>query len=1048
MPRTISPLMIRIQASGARQVKQDVREVAGSFEVVVQAGARADSAMKGAANSAKSLVLAGRGADQIAQAFDKAGNAAGSAAKNVTDMGREVKNAEKDTKSLADRMFEADKRAGNFAGNVKQLGGHLKTVAGHAQQVHGIWKALSSGSPLKLFDTVVPQHVKTKVGLGMMASGGGILGGLATTVAPAAEKQQQMTAITALAGNRRDVAEDIYKVTDEASIVSAYGLPELVDAAKTLTKDRQFSKRFLRAIDDLAATDPGKFKPQDAARALGRIRSGQSGEGLERLSEMGLNRLDLEAKGVKFDGQGALDDKSAAGITRTINTIVTIIEERFGGLSEKLATTTLSGSITNMQDAIGRFSTSLGETFIPALNWGANTIQAFATWMNSLSPATKSAIAWGTALTGTLLIAGGAFLIVGGAIAKAVFAYQALNWALGLFGMSVRTASLALIQQMIPSLAMIGLGVLAIAGIAWGLKTAIQGTADAQKQSDAQLEYSWGIMGKVWIGISGFMNAVWNHPLLSWIHGNTKQKGDSAEDESRKIINASLKRRGIKAITKADQDAVGGPEETVADVRKREEAKAKGGAALKDWQKQQAAIFGKMGAGSSAGGGAMPFMGGGKFSRSGAEQTLFDEQSPDVQAAQEKVDSIVAELDNLSEQRRNTDDKALKKTLGDQIFARQRLLRAARRELAAIKKLATRKEREAARAEKAQERREDKVGDIDFDIAKSVVEDKHASLLDGYERQLRAAKDSGDGARLKRITFDIGSEKARQQLEIDLLSADREKDATVRSALRRKAQNAFRVARNTAARDAKNAELDAREEQQDVIRKGDVDAKKAEGQNETDARIAPLQEQLEAAEEAKNFSLIRSLTLQIESAKAMQEYADAMADATLEENAEKRRQLERLASIRKNGALAKAGFAADKAVRSAKKDKDGASDKGAREALARMNRATRGGGLGASGTPLAAMNGLSMSQREEARRREDAFNRGEGGSFADEPYRLGGRMVDGVPSLANFGGDTMNLKRERMVKIQSMTQNGQGDTRVQFEPIDIGYQGIANVEVN
>jgi len=591
----------------------------------------------------------------------------------------------------------------------------------------------------------------------------------------------------------------------------------------------------------------------------------------------------------------------------------------------------------------------------------------------------------------------------------------------------------SLITRLVPSLAttVVSIGLIAVAAITFAIVAAsiyygIKGWEAASTQSGAALEAHWGALGTFWRRAGDALSAIWNHPLLAWVHGgSSKQAGDAAENESLRITNKSRKRRGLKPL-KSQQGHEDDDErnETADDVRRREaKAKANPFGKPSTFADEMKKLQAKKGAPMSfaTGGGSMGF--------GPAESRLRGEQSADVQAAQGKVDTLETDIQSLQDQKRGTDDKDLKKTIGEKIIAKQRLLRAARRELAAVKKLAARQERDATRAEKTEERdaaraqkAEDKsqgqVQDNEFEIKKAGIEDRYSGHTGDLDRELKTAKEAGDAAKIKRLTFDIGHNNARKQLEIELMSADREKDAKVRSSLRKKAQNAYRLAQNAAGRDARNAALDAEEERQDTIRKGTVDVKKAELQNATDAKIAPLDEELSVAKEAADFARIRSITLQIESLKAEQQYSEDSADATLQQNVEKRRQMERLAQARKNGALQKAGFAADKAVRDAQKDKNGDKnqDRGAREALARM----------------ASASGLMAMQNARALRSDYGAS----------------KTGSGVPSLANFGQGNGDLNRERTAKVASMSQSASGNWEVQFEKIKLPYQGIGDVEVN
>lgn len=279
-------------------------------------------------------------------------------------------------------------------------------------------------------------EVRKKVGIGLVAGSAAGLYGLARTIAPAATKESELASISALSKSDRR-SREIYNTTDASASDSAFNLPELVSAAKTLASQNIFSKRLLTASDDAAAVRPQEFKPDDIARALTRLAVGDSGEALERMRDIGISQRDLEAKGLKFDAGGALSDKSQAGIDRAMEAVVSSIEEKFGGLSKRIATTTLSGAQSNFEDAVGRFKTSIGESFIPALKLATGFIEGLIKILNSIPEPIKHAIAWVAALTyGVGLLVGG-FLVAAKTIGAIVFAFKALNFIAGLTGGSV-----------------------------------------------------------------------------------------------------------------------------------------------------------------------------------------------------------------------------------------------------------------------------------------------------------------------------------------------------------------------------------------------------------------------------------------------------------------------------------------------------------------------------------------------------------------------------------------------------------------------------------
>ncbi|HEX8833144.1 MAG TPA: hypothetical protein VF719_03030, partial [Abditibacteriaceae bacterium] len=453
----ISPLAIRIQASGSAQVRGELKRVEGAFDAAVTSARAANAEMKQSAAAAVALGRSAREARVLGQSIGEAGREARSTGGQI----QKLAGGARDVRRLSHAFKETTRNVNESAG------------AGH--KLWEIYQALRGAKPLSLFNAAIPDELRRKIGLGLVAKGaaeGAITAGFVKT---AATKQTRVKAIEGITGSRQ-ASEDIYNQTDRAAGESFFNLPDLVVASKTLAKDRQFSVRALQAADDLAAAgiDEGTT-PQDVARALGRLRAGDTGEAFERFRDFGIGRPDLEAQGLKFDSGGALEDKSKEGVQRAIDAVIRIIEERFGGLSKRMATETLEGSLSNLQDNWTRFTSSIGEVLIPAITLGANALQILTGWLARMPQPVKAIIAYVMAFDAVLMVVAGSLVLVSVPVLKMIFTLKILrvalmvaNYALGFFGTSVRTLSMSILTRMVPALAAgtLSIGMLALTMLA------------------------------------------------------------------------------------------------------------------------------------------------------------------------------------------------------------------------------------------------------------------------------------------------------------------------------------------------------------------------------------------------------------------------------------------------------------------------------------------------------------------------------------------------------------------------------------------------------
>ena len=788
MARQISPLAIRIVASGSQEVQSEIRKTAGAFEIVVSSAAKAE---RGAAATGRETIRAARAMRENSAAINDVNTNAVKTQKSVADVAREVRSTARDFVDMAQSA---------------------RAAASAALKTYEVIKALKSGGPVALFNAAVPEHVQRKIGMGMVAGGVGLSLGLGTTIKPAMEKQSRLTAIEAITKSPR-AAGEIYEQTDEASTASVFSLSELVVASKTLTKDSQFSKELLRAVDDLAAVNRDEgATPQDVARALGRIKAGDYGEGFERLRDFGISKKELEAQGLKFDKGGSYESDAPDAAKKAIDAVVKIIQQRFNGLSEELATTTLEGSLSNMGDAIGRLQTSIGEAFIPALNFGANTIRILVSAINALPTPVKQGIAWIAALGGGVLILGGAFLMVAGTIAKVVFAVKAANFVLGLFGTSLGKLALTMLTKAIPATLAMGLtmlGLVAAVGLLiyvskmyWdelqrGTKTVEDARTAEQKRNDEK-------------SADAVRDAVRESESLSdrdrysVLKAAIKKAGELGDtdladeiEKERLPLAKKLRKSGVDTgnaaaaavsdagnalVSKINAQAAGNKAARLSAVDylpKQSDsgpslAELQNGDWLKAFQNKTMPDAAKAGAVGGIGIGGLS----GPLSVGIAEAQLRAGESADVQQQQQIVDALQSEIYALQDKKRSA-SKEEKAQIAATLVEKQRALSAAKRELAARKKLsgqaqraATREEKEAEKLAKEQEERKINIYQANSEVESAMESARFNEQIEALEDELETAREEANAAKVRALVLQIGRLRAEREYSEEIARAD------------------------------------------------------------------------------------------------------------------------------------------------------------------------------------------------------------------------------------------------------------------------------------
>ena len=214
-------------------------------------------------------------------------------------------------------------------------------------------------------------------GITALAGGSG-LGLLAKGAMDAASKFEMMTqTLTTLQGSASK-AKDTMSWLEAFAGPSVFRLEGLQDATIRLEAFGLSAQRYLPVLANLAGVfGNDSSKIMEVADALGRLKSGQSGEALEAMRRFGISNNDLMAKGIQFNGGGQM----ISGATEAINAIEQIIQEKFGSMGSAMANT-LGAKLGSVSDAWQRALRNIGTAFMPVVKEISDGISGA---LNSLS---------------------------------------------------------------------------------------------------------------------------------------------------------------------------------------------------------------------------------------------------------------------------------------------------------------------------------------------------------------------------------------------------------------------------------------------------------------------------------------------------------------------------------------------------------------------------------------------------------------------------------------------------------------------------------------
>lgn len=268
---------------------------------------------------------------------------------------------------------------------------------------------------------------KSKLMFGAVAAASAFLG---KSFLGAADKMEQwtisFTTMLGSAGKAKKLMEEV-KVFAEKT---PFELPDVIKGAKGLLAFGFAAEEIIPALKDVGDVSAGLGVPiERLILNLGQVKSQTklTGRELRDFAIAGVPLLAELAKNLNMSEEEIQEMVSAGkiGFDEVRKAFSTMAGEsgKFGGLMEKQMTT-LTGKISNLQDAIFRVSSEIGEYLMPVAKYLVDRLMRLVDWFASLSHNVKFAITYFGVFTG--LLAG---LLAGLGVLVAIFPTIAAGFA-------------------------------------------------------------------------------------------------------------------------------------------------------------------------------------------------------------------------------------------------------------------------------------------------------------------------------------------------------------------------------------------------------------------------------------------------------------------------------------------------------------------------------------------------------------------------------------------------------------------------------------------
>jgi tape measure domain-containing protein len=782
--RQISPLALRIQVTGSRDAQGQVRQFAGSLDLAAGSAKRASQSVREVSASTAQVGVAARSVAGLSSSLESGARSADHAKKSISEMGRAARERISDFKDLA-------KEAAH--------------TAQAAMKVFDVYKALQSRKPISIFSAVVPEATQKKIAYGLLGKSIGE-GALMAKGLAAAGQVQSVEA--GLSTNLRGSGVTVPEMMAQLRAFDADSQLDFLESSKTANyliatgSDAKSVISEMRTIGDAVGSLGGDQEDfQGIARAIAQIRSrgkgAYSSEEGNQLAERGIgaNAMISKATGVSEADIQSGNHSITADVA--LDAIMKGMAAKFAGGMEKAAATlpgqlaTLNGAFFQLQATLGQHLIPIAVSVVGVIN---NAVQAF----NNLPEPIHKIVAWSIALDGAfagVLGTGILLLIMWGKYKLAMtvvhYGIVALNFVLGLFGTSLGTVAAGIWAQMLPALAAWGftmLGLVAAVGaliyvskLYWdelqhGTKT-VEDARDAEavkndeksadavrkaiKDSESLSDKDRYAVLKAAISKAGELGDTDLSAEIEAVRGPLQKKLRKAGVDTGDVLRGGESGAAKALISSIQSQSAGNKAARLSAV----DYLPSGSGAAPDTTQVSSQI-------SAATRVAAPASISAPMTVGVADAQLRSQQPDSVQNAQGAVDALVAEIQSLQDQKRNAVDKEARKALAETIVQKQRMLAAARRELAASKTLAGQGEKKANLAEKDARM----LAKIDSDAA---YEDRILSL----EEELEKAKDDADAKKVHALTLQIARLKAQAQFDEDIIAARDEEDPGHKKAL-------------------------------------------------------------------------------------------------------------------------------------------------------------------------------------------------------------------------------------------------------------------------
>ena len=197
--------------------------------------------------------------------------------------------------------------------------------------------------------------------------------------------KRSLDAVTGSAERTKQVLGFIERL----ALPSVFNTAELGEAAKIIEAFGLKTERFLPIAEKLGTIFGGTAGDMmQFVNALGMIKAGRAGEGLEALGRAGISRDALKLRGMEFSKSGEFKGQ----ISNLLNAIEDEVNAKFGKLAEKMASGP-GAKIASFMDQFGKSARQAGDSllvaFVPAMEGLAGVLEelnrnkVFEKWANA-----------------------------------------------------------------------------------------------------------------------------------------------------------------------------------------------------------------------------------------------------------------------------------------------------------------------------------------------------------------------------------------------------------------------------------------------------------------------------------------------------------------------------------------------------------------------------------------------------------------------------------------------------------------------------------------